>query len=101
MTKESLAERIVPDWYLSGLEYLDGYLEDRPFAETDAVLWTVVLLAGVFDIITTMVGLGIGLEEGNAVARAFIATYGLSGIGWLKLVALVILATVWSSAGLQ
>ncbi|MFB6114453.1 MAG: DUF5658 family protein [Halodesulfurarchaeum sp.] len=95
MIDGSLPERIVPDWFLRGLEVLDRSLDDRPLLETDAVLWTVVLLSGVFDVLTTMVGLEIGLQEGNAVARAFIATYGLSGIGWLKLAAVLLLAVVW------
>jgi hypothetical protein len=91
----SIPERVVPEWFLSGLQVLEDYLEVRALPETDAVLWTVVLLAGMFDIVTTMVGLGIGLQEGNAIARAFIATYGMTGIGYLKFSAYVILAAVW------
>lgn len=94
---ESIPEQVVPDWFLAGLDYLDRHLEDRPLLETDAVLWTVVVLAAVFDIWTTMVGLGIGLEEGNAVASAFIATYGHPGVGLLKLGALLLLAITWNA----
>lgn len=95
MSWASIPEQVVPKWFISGLEVLDNYLEARQLPETDAVLWTVVLLAGMFDIVTTMVGLGIGLQEGNAIARAFIATFGMTGIGYLKFSAYVILAGVW------
>lgn len=70
-------------------------MRERPLSETHAVLWTVIVVAAVFDIVTTLVGLGQGLREGNLIARAFIATYGPSGVGWLKFVALVILVIVW------
>lgn len=99
MDLHTLPERLVPDWFVAGLEYLDEALEDQPLVETDVVLWTVVVVASVFDVLTTMVGLGLGLEEGNAVARAFIETYGTVGIGGLKLSALVVLVVAW--AGLE
>ena len=63
---------------------------------THALLWTVVIVASVFDIMTTIVGLEHSLEEGNVVARAFIATYGMPGIGLLKFVALVLLVLAWA-----
>lgn len=68
----------------------------RPLSESDAVLWSVVIIASIFDIVTTIVGLANRLEEGNAVARAFIATYGTPGIGLLKFSALVLLVISWS-----
>ena len=82
----------------------DGYTDDqgfiwrlyRPLPESHAVLWTVVITASIFDIVTTIVGLANRLEEGNAVARAFIATYGTPGIGLLKFSALVLLVIAWS-----
>ncbi|MFB6266134.1 MAG: DUF5658 family protein [Halodesulfurarchaeum sp.] len=77
------------------LERLDGHFEERSIPPTDLVLWSVVVVGSVFDILTTMVGLGIGLREANLVARAFIQTYGLTGIGWLKLGALVGLVVSW------
>ncbi len=99
MDPRSLPERIVPTWFVVGLETLDAIIEDQPLPETDVVLWTVVIVASVFDVVTTMVGLNLGLEEGNAVARAFIATYGSIGIGGLKLAGLVVLVFAW--AGLE
>ncbi|MFC7135179.1 MULTISPECIES: DUF5658 family protein [Salinibaculum] len=68
----------------------------RPLSESDAVLWTVVILASVFDIVTTIVGLGRGLDEGNRVARAFMETYGTPGIGLLKFSALVVVVLLWT-----
>lgn len=68
----------------------------RPLSESDAVLWTVVIIASIFDIVTTIVGLANRLEEGNAVARAFITTYGTPGIGLLKFSALVLLVIAWT-----
>lgn len=68
----------------------------RALPESDAVLWTVVLLATVFDVVTTMVGLDRGLQEGNAVARAFVHTYGSPGIGLLKFSALLVVVLAWA-----
>ena len=68
----------------------------RPLSESDAVLWTVVILASVFDFVTTIVGVGRGLDEGNRVARAFIETYGTPGIGLLKFSALVLVVVLWT-----
>jgi len=96
MNPRTLPERVVPDWFVAGLETLDLFLEDRRMPETDGVLWSVVVVSTIFDVITTMVGLGVGLDEGNAIARAFIDTYGTPGIGALKFVALVLLIVVWA-----
>lgn len=68
----------------------------RNLTPSHALLWTVVIITSVFDILTTIVGLGHRLEEGNAVARAFIATYGMPGIGLLKFSALVLLVIAWT-----
>lgn len=73
-----------------------GLVSRRNLPESHAVLWTVVIVAAIFDIVTTLVGLGVGLDEANAVARAFLMTYGTPGIGGLKFVALVILVIVWA-----
>ena len=68
----------------------------RTLSTSQAVLWAAVIVAAVFDVVTTMRGLELGVEEGNAVARAFIATYGDPGIGLLKFVALVVLVITWA-----
>lgn len=68
---------------------------ERQLSESEAVLWAVIVIASVFDVLTTMRGLALGFQEGNAVARAFIDTYGHPGIGLLKFVALVILVLCW------
>jgi hypothetical protein len=67
----------------------------RELAHSQAVLWTVVIVASVFDVVTTMHGLDLGLQEGNTIARAFIETYGTPGIGLLKFSALLALILVW------
>lgn len=72
-----------------------GWLS-RSLPESDAVLWTVIILASILDVITTMVGLERGFAEGNAVARAFIEVYGSPGIGLLKFIALVVVVLAWA-----
>jgi hypothetical protein len=81
---------------------------ERSLPESDAVLWTVVILASVLDVVTTIVGVGRGVPEGNVVARVFIEPYGTPGIGLLKFNALVLVALGWvvlpdryATAGLQ
>lgn len=68
---------------------------ERTLPESDAVLWTVVILASVLDVVTTIVGTGRGFPEGNVVARVFIETYGTPGIGLLKFSALVLVSVGW------
>ncbi|MFB6085176.1 MAG: DUF5658 family protein [Halorientalis sp.] len=68
---------------------------ERELPESHAVLWTVVIVAAAFDVVTTLAGLSAGFEEGNRVARAFLSTYGSPGIGLLKFVALVVLVITW------
>lgn len=68
----------------------------RHLSESHAVLWSVVAVASVFDVVTTIVGVERGAAEGNAVARAFIATYGTPGIGLLKFCALVLVVGLWA-----
>ena len=74
-----------------------GWLPDeRQLSESHTVLWSVVILSSVFDVVTTIVGMGRGLGEGNAVARAFIETYGTPGIGLLKFSALLVVVVAWT-----
>jgi hypothetical protein len=70
---------------------------ERQLTESHAVLWAVVIVSSIFDVVTTITGLSLGLTEGNAVAQAFIATYGTSGIGLLKFIALFLLILTWSA----
>jgi len=78
-----------------GLQF--GVFRERRLSESHTVLWSVVVVASLFDVVTTMVGLKQGLAEGNTVARAFIATYGTPGIGLLKFSALVVVVVAWAS----
>jgi hypothetical protein len=77
----------------SAAEWLSDHVS--PLSETDAVLWAVVIVASVFDIVTTIVGIEHGATEGNSVAVAFLETYGTTGIGLLKFSALVIVTLSW------
>ncbi|QGN05921.1 hypothetical protein Hrd1104_00520 [Halorhabdus sp. CBA1104] len=95
MDPKTLPERVVPAWFQAGLVALEAFLEPRPLPESDAVLWAVVLVGAAIDVVTTMVGVAAGVPEGNAVARAFMETYGTPGIGALKLLALVVLVLTW------
>lgn len=70
---------------------------ERRLTESHAVLWSVIIVAAMLDVVTTMTGLSRGLQEGNAVARAFIETYGQVGIGLLKFAALFVLVVSWRS----
>jgi len=74
-----------------------GWLpSERQLSESHTVLWSVVILSSLFDVVTTMVGMERGLGEGNAVARAFIKTYGTPGIGLLKFSALLVVVVAWA-----
>jgi len=70
---------------------------ERQLTESHAVLWSVIIVASVFDIVTTITGLEEGFQEGNAVARAFIETYGTPGLGMLKFSALLLLLLAWAA----
>jgi hypothetical protein len=74
-----------------------GWFSDhvRPLSDSDAVLWTVVIVVSVFDIVTTIVGIARGASEANAIAVAFLETYGTSGVGLLKFSALLLVALLW------
>jgi hypothetical protein len=44
---------------------------------TDAWLWGVVVVALVLDVVLTYYGLGLGLQEGNPIARSFFSMLGV------------------------
>ena len=58
-------------------------------------LWAAVLVATTLDVLTTLIGLGVGLSEGNVLARGLLETLGPPGLIGLKLAALAILAVTW------
>jgi hypothetical protein len=90
------ADTVGPDRSLLDGQRGDRFAVERRLSESHAVLWAVVILSSLFDVVTTMVGLERGLGEGNAVARAFIETYGTPGIGLLKFSALVVVVLLWT-----
>ncbi|WP_143823947.1 DUF5658 family protein [Natronorubrum thiooxidans] len=72
----------------------DGaYLRFEPPGEitpvaVERLLWVLVGLSLVGDVVTTFVGLHLGLAESNPVARSAIEGYGLAGMLALKGVAI-------------
>lgn len=62
--------------------YLEAGLEGM--SDLEGVLWVVVAIALVGDVVTTFVGLGLGLAESNPIARGAIEGWGLLGMLTLK-----------------
>lgn len=60
-----------------------------------AVLWTVVIVATVGDILLTMTGLTVGLQEGNVVVGTMLAEFGLAGFWLVKFGAMLWLVAGW------
>ena len=52
--------------------------------ELERALWIVVAIALLGDVVTTFVGLHLGLTESNPIARGAIDGYGLLGMAALK-----------------
>ncbi|MCU4740901.1 DUF5658 family protein [Halobacteria archaeon AArc-m2/3/4] len=59
-------------------------LFDVDIGELERALWVVVALSLVGDVVTTFVGLHLGLAESNPIARGAIDGYGLLGMLALK-----------------
>ena len=59
----------------------DGF--DR-MSDLEVTLWVVVFLSLVGDVVTTFVGLHLGLAESNPIARSAIEGWGLAGMLVLK-----------------
>ena len=62
---------------------------------THAALWSLILATTVADILLTMVGLNVGLREGNVVLAAMLAEFGLAGLWLVKFAAMVWLVAGW------
>jgi len=58
--------------------------------DLEGLLWGVVALALLADIVTTFVGLQLGLSESNPAARGAIETYGVAGMLALKAFAVAV-----------
>ncbi|TMT85876.1 hypothetical protein E2L06_04420 [Haloterrigena sp. H1] len=52
--------------------------------DLERLLWVVVALALIADVVTTFVGLNLGLSESNPAARGAIEDHGLAGMLALK-----------------
>ncbi|MDJ1430802.1 DUF5658 family protein [Halostagnicola sp. A-GB9-2] len=57
---------------------------NMPPADLERLLWIIVGISLVGDIVTTFVGLHLGLAESNPIARGAIEGYGLAGMIALK-----------------
>ncbi|MDS0222665.1 DUF5658 family protein [Haloarcula sp. S1AR25-5A] len=68
---------------------------EHNLSPTHAVLWTVILVATIGDILLTMTGLTVGLQEGNVVVSAMLAEYGLAGFWLVKFGAMLWLVLGW------
>jgi hypothetical protein len=75
----------------SGATLWDGHR----LSPTHAVLWTVILVATVGDILLTMTGLRVGLQEGNVVVSTMLAEFGLAGLWLVKFGAMLWLVAGW------
>lgn len=64
-------------------------------SSTHASLWTLILVTTVADILLTMVGLRLGLQEGNVVVHAMMAQFGLTGLWLVKFLAMCWLVVGW------
>ncbi|QLG47475.1 DUF5658 family protein [Natrinema halophilum] len=58
--------------------------------DLERLLWAVVVLALVADIVTTFIGLELGLSESNPAARGIIEGYGVVGMLVLKAFAITV-----------
>ena len=83
---------------LSSTEGDDALLtlrRERRMTRTHAALWSLILATTVADILLTMVGLNVGLREGNVVLAAMLAEFGLAGLWLVKFAAMVWLVAGW------
>jgi len=67
----------------------------RRMTRTHAALWVLIITATVADILLTMVGLSVGLREGNVVVVTLLAAFGPAGLWLLKFGAMVWLVGGW------
>ncbi|GAA5474477.1 hypothetical protein Hhis01_01895 [Haloarcula hispanica] len=68
---------------------------EHHLSHTHAVLWTVILVATVGDILLTMTGFTVGLQEGNVVVSTMLAEFGLAGLWLVKFGAMLWLVAGW------
>lgn len=68
----------------------------REMTATHAVLWAVILSTTVADILLTMIGLRLGLQEGNVVVRTMLSHFGLAGLWLVKFLAMCWLVAGWA-----
>jgi len=63
---------------------------------THAVLWTLILVSTSADIVLTMAGLELGLQEGNVLVHFMVSRFGLAGLWLVKFLAMCWLVAGWT-----
>ncbi|MEF8827925.1 MAG: DUF5658 family protein [Haloarcula sp.] len=86
-----MPDKASPEGSESGVPLWRGH----HLSATHAVLWTVILVATVGDILLTMTGLTVGLQEGNVVVSTMLAEFGLAGLWLVKFGAMLWLVAGW------
>ncbi|WP_136689879.1 DUF5658 family protein [Halorhabdus amylolytica] len=91
--QQTATGRTVPTrWSIDATSRIE---QSVPLSTLTIGLWTTVFAASALDILTTAIGLRLGLSEGNALARGLVETLGTPGLAGLKLAALAVLAVTW------
>jgi hypothetical protein len=67
----------------------------RRLTRVHALLWGLVFGATAVDTVSTLVGLHVGLTEGNPVVVALLEAFGPAGLLVVKLPALLTVGTAW------
>lgn len=80
----------------TGRRLLARLPRERRMTRTHAVLWAAILASTVVDILLTMAGLELGLQEGNPVVRAMVSRFGLAGLWVVKYLAMLWLVAGWA-----
>lgn len=83
---ESVEHPMVANW--------PAELGDAPSIDGERMLWGIVVIVMLLDVLTTAVGLGMGLHEGNTLVSAAIAAFGIPGLLLVKGIVLALAATV-------
>jgi hypothetical protein len=69
---------------------------NRHMTRSHALLWALILVATVADILLTMTGTAVGLQEGNVLVRVLLGSFGPAGLWLVKFAAMVWLVGGWA-----
>lgn len=68
----------------------------RRMTRAHAVLWTLILASTMADIVLTMAGLELGLQEGNVLVHVMVSQLGIAGLRLVKFLAMCWLVAGWA-----